>query len=68
MRVLIVAVGSRGDVAPCAGLGRALAAGHRTSARVLAARLAGEDGTGPVVAAASSPSNENPKPSGVLSG
>jgi len=32
MRVLIVAVGSRGDVAPCAGLGQALAAaGHRVT-------------------------------------
>ena len=32
MRVLVVAVGSRGDVAPCAGLGQALAAaGHRVT-------------------------------------
>lgn len=32
MRVLLVAVGSRGDVAPCAGLGQALAAaGHRVT-------------------------------------
>ena len=32
MRVLVVAVGSRGDVAPCAGLGLALsAAGHRVT-------------------------------------
>ena len=32
MRVLVVAVGSRGDVAPCVGLGQALgAAGHRVT-------------------------------------